>query len=537
MNPLQHIEQSLYQTRRGLVFVLTLATLLKASILIFDLHAGVNNDGKLYISAAQHLSVGHLAEALTLYPMPAYPTLIVYVHYLIPDWILAARLISVVCSILVLIPFYLLTEDLFNRRAAFYASLVFTLSPEMVRFTTMILRDHPYTLSFISAVYFAQRAIRTKRSSYLVAAVAFSCLSLLFRLEGAVIFVATLVFLAALTICKGEDRRDYLRLLVVWTSLFGLFLVCLMLLGLDKSGTYRYHEYTRYIKPLVDPSYGDNVQQIRSQLKAIERASPHPEWSQNFAEIASRFIALIYLLGILYDFVRVLFVANIVPLWLGVGRSRWTRTHVFVTVLTFSYVLMCYHFLIVRDFFDTRFLIVPVILVFPWVGAGLDKVLGWTRGLPRGALVTAGVIAVLLGASYSKFNHLLRPGRDIDVEAGKWLAMQPDLQNSRFVLTDANIEFYRNAHRSDGEARTTVLFPANVDADVRGLEKVVESECADVVVVKVKGEKGGAAGDLRRFEKVREFCGRDGSVIVYRRVVSCLSGRLPSSVEGGRATR
>jgi len=137
--------------------------------------------------------------------------------------------------------------------------------------------------------------------------------------------------------------------------------------------------------------------------------------------------------------------------------------------------------------------------------------------------VTTVVIAVLLGASYSGFNHLLRPGRDIDVEAGKWLATQSDLKSSRLVLTDANVEFYRDVYSSDGDADTMLVVPVNGDTGACAFEGVAERERADIVVVKVRGDEEDADCNSGHFEKVREFNGKNESVVVYRRV-SCRSG-------------
>jgi hypothetical protein len=293
LNIHQELKERLLETKQGLIFVLILATILNASLLLFTRNAGINNDGKLYIAAAKQLAMGHFAEALAIYPMPSYSALISYVHSVIPDWILAARLISVICWILVLAPVYLLTTDLFDRRAAFWACLLLAVTPEIVRLAPLVLRDHPYTLLFLWAAYFAQRAVGAQRMVYAVAAGVLACLSLLFRLEGVILLAACSFFFPALAIWKGEGRMMYLRMGLVWLiSIAALGLAGILMIGPDKLATYRYGEYARYVRPLFDLKAPENVHQIQIQLKALQEASPAPEWSQNFAEIATRFMAL-----------------------------------------------------------------------------------------------------------------------------------------------------------------------------------------------------------------------------------------------------
>jgi len=113
-------------TKQDLLVLVLLSAILKT---ILSLCIGVMNpdDGVVYITAAQKLAGGAFKEALAIYGMPLYPLLIALTHYFIPDWIAAALIISIISSVLTIIPLYLLTKEMFYQQAALWACAAFAL--------------------------------------------------------------------------------------------------------------------------------------------------------------------------------------------------------------------------------------------------------------------------------------------------------------------------------------------------------------------------------------------------------------------------
>ena len=97
----------------GWILPLAISFLLKSFLSFTD--AVINSDGVLYLQAAQMFAEGRLIQSLSLYPMPASPFLIAVVHTVVPDWILAAKLISLSTAATITVPIYFLTALLFDR--------------------------------------------------------------------------------------------------------------------------------------------------------------------------------------------------------------------------------------------------------------------------------------------------------------------------------------------------------------------------------------------------------------------------------------
>ena len=248
MNVIYKTIQKLADSRHGLLLVLSFSVILKGLLFILKIDAVINTDGVYYISAAKQFAAWHVSEGLAIYPMPLYPFLIALVHFFIPDWVIAARLISYICLVFMLIPLYMLARDLFDRQAAFWASLVFAFLPESMRFTLMVIRDPSFFLLFISAVYFAQDVIRSKRVPHLLAAASCCLFSTFFRVEGIIIFPVYLSVLVILGIVRPEERNAFLRLVAIWVTFFvGLLIAAALVVGPQGLVLNRYGEYVNYI--------------------------------------------------------------------------------------------------------------------------------------------------------------------------------------------------------------------------------------------------------------------------------------------------
>ena len=87
---LTHIPES----SRALPLLLMFSAILMGALFIVRWNADLNFDGQIYISAARKYAAGMYREGLAIYAMPLYPYLISLIHKLIPNWVLAGRLIS-----------------------------------------------------------------------------------------------------------------------------------------------------------------------------------------------------------------------------------------------------------------------------------------------------------------------------------------------------------------------------------------------------------------------------------------------------------
>lgn len=263
------------ETKKGLFFVLGLSAIIKISVLIALSDKAINNDGLLYISAAQQFASGNFKEGLALYPMPLYPFLITIVHFLISDWVLAARFISLSFLVLSIIPLYLISKDLFNNRVAFWGCFAFALSPLPTSWVAYVIREPAFIFLLAWAGYFAQRAIRFKRLTFFVPAAVFSWISILLRLEGIIFIPTFFFFLAYSATSNSHERSFFIKGITIWVA-FPVFIFGLLFVTMGDNIIFfnRMEQVVQVLQDTANLKFLDNYRLIYDHLKQIENSPP-----------------------------------------------------------------------------------------------------------------------------------------------------------------------------------------------------------------------------------------------------------------------
>jgi hypothetical protein len=483
--------------KKGLIFILCLSAAIKVvlALCIQD----INRDGAMYIYAAQQFASGNFKEGLYIYQMPLYPLLIAGVHFFIPHWIAAARFVSIVSLVLTLIPLYLLSKDLFDRRAAFWGCLLFAVAPMPNNWAVDVIRGPVFLFFFAWAVYFAQRAIASTKLNFFVSAALFSWLAVLLRIEGIILIPVFLLFSVWLAIREPEHRIAFFKGIVVWLAFPLLFLaVFLTVLGRDWL-------FLNRMDYLI--GFFDNYHQLYEKLKILEASSLYPGGKQNFAEIARHYMPLIYLFGLIESFIKVLFPLFIFPLFLGF-RNSLQRTHGLVLFIVASYLLMVFYVLIYIDALEYRVLFAPAFLLFPWIGEGCRHMVTFVKKSSRPVFLVALCGIVFLVTPFYKFTDLIHQQDNLISVSGKWLGKNPEFRKAKVVTTDPRVPFFA------GRGIDFLIYNDS-DNDCSGLEQFAMQKQMDVVIVRISAKERAQIDQFRYYKKIKEFAGKKNMIIIY----------------------
>ena len=497
-------------------YIISISLFLKILLLMSD--NTVNNDGLLYIAAAQKFAAGHFNEWLKAFPMPFYPMLIGIVHFLISDWVTAARTISIIFIVFTIIPVYLLTKELFDRKAAFWASLAFALAPFPNSLADTVIRDPGFIFFIAWAIYFALRTTQTQEIYFLCMTALFSIFSILFRIEGIILIIFFPVYLLVLYFIE-EQKRTYLLKRSVLLIMIPLFLVTVFFIfGLNKPNSFnRSGEIYSEIKRLFNIGFLDSYYAISDNLKTLEQSSPVSGFKNNFAEIARHYMHLIYLVGLIESFIIVLFPLYLLPLFFSFNRTVQTN-RVFVSSVFLIYMLMVYYFLVKMDFITSRYLSVPLLLVYPWIGAGIQRFFEYLAvKFPPKVFALFFLIFFILPV-YKCVEQEFNEDRSL-MAAAKWVADKSDEGKLRIITTDNRFLFYSGR---DYYAAGNAFFVTggdelynfdNNDNNYRKLEQVAIQKKFDLVLIRISSKK--EAPQFEYFKKLREFKGRKNISYIF----------------------
>ena len=493
------------ETKGAFLFVLCISAVLKVLLALPD--TVMTHDGVLYISAAQHFASGNFRGGMALHSMPAYPILIAIVHFLVPNWVAAAKLISISTSVLVLIPLYLLAKDLFDRKAAFWGCLAFALAPFPNGCAVEVIRGPSFLFFFAWAVYFAGRAIHLTRTVFFLTTALFAWASAFFRIEGIIIIPLYLFFLAGMALWIPRERGYFLKGILVWIS-FSLVAVAVLFAVPEAASSNLVSQLTQKMSDLIHIRFLDTYHSIYGQLKAFENASPYPSGNQNLAEIARHFMPVIYLFGLIESLIKVIFPLFVIPLFWSFRHSL-SRTRIFVLILTAAYLLMVYYTLLEKDFIQSRFLFAPAFLLYPWIGMGLERMFAFLMRSSRpGFLVTAFVVIFFVSPVYKAFHDVWKQDNTI-VVTGEWLANKAGVHKAGIITNDPRIPFYA------GRGNDFLSYP-NLNYDYVAMEQAALKNKMEILIIRTSVKRKKFIPQLEVYKKVKEFTGKKDVVIIYR---------------------
>jgi 4-amino-4-deoxy-L-arabinose transferase-like glycosyltransferase len=500
----------LSETKRDLLLLLCLSAILKISISLFT--EVINPDGVLYITAAQKLSAGKFNEAVRIYRMLFYPLLIALTHYLIPNWIAAAQLVSLTTSVLTLIPLYLLTKDLFDRKVALWCSAAFMISPLPNHLSVEVVRDPSYLFFFSWTVYFALCAIRSKRLNCFLLASVFSSLSLLCRLEGVVLFPSFMIFVSYLALRKPKDRVALLRGLSIYVIFPVLFFGIAALVWQAKVNywTARIDYFNRFeiiikqLKAILGLKFLENYHLMYEKLKIFEQ-SISVRGGKYFIELVRQSMLAIYFIGWLKALVDALFPPFVIPLGIGFKSSK-ARESAFVVLLLSFYLLMSYYSFISRGTIRTRVLLAPAFLLYPWIGAGIHRAMSFFRqGTWKRFLVIA--LIFLLGVlSVYKSVDIVWKQDNVTLKAGQWLKKKKVFRKAKIITTDRRVPFYAGRTKNYFKYRKS---------DYSSMEKLALKKRVDLLIISTSKKREHPGTRLGKFRKIKEFVGVKEKVSIY----------------------
>jgi Dolichyl-phosphate-mannose-protein mannosyltransferase len=173
-------------------------------------------DGLRYIRLAERIEAGSWRDGvLRGTDHPLYPLGIAAVHELLggdgpASWQRAALWLSFACTVLLVIPTYLLSLELFGEAAAWLASLLVIINPLSNYIVVNVLSESTFLLPWTFGLWAGVRFLRGGRLGWMVLAVGFGAAAYLTRPEGLLLsfaLLATLLISAAFRATRLDWRR------------------------------------------------------------------------------------------------------------------------------------------------------------------------------------------------------------------------------------------------------------------------------------------------------------------------------------------
>jgi hypothetical protein len=284
--------------------------------------------------------------------------------------------------------------------------------------------------------------------------------------------------------------------------------------GLDPASFNRISDVRETAHEFLHLKFLDNYYGIQEQLKVLQESLPHPKKRLNFGEIARHFMLVIYLFGLFISLVKVLFPPFIVPFVLGLRRSL-ERTHIFILVLTVSFFLISYYTLIEKNFIQSRYLFAPAFLLFPWIGAGVERVFTFTRRSSMSKSLVAVFVAVFLVLPFYTCVQDFHEKDNIVGITGQWLANKTEFHDAKMITNDASFAFYAGRDFLSSRSGSRAMGGFVRRNDYVRMENLARRRKADLIVLKFPLKKWNSVPEFTYYKKVKEFAGAKNIAVIY----------------------
>jgi hypothetical protein len=154
------------------------------------------DDAYYYIHAADCLDRGEFPRALDYLNVNVYPVVLVGLHRLGLDWIVAGKLWGLAISSLLVLPLYDWIGRMFNERSAAIACFLYAVHPRIIEFSVEPIRDATFWFLFVLGLDLLWRMTRERRAWQFAAWGTVFALAVHTRLEGWLLCVPLAVWSA-----------------------------------------------------------------------------------------------------------------------------------------------------------------------------------------------------------------------------------------------------------------------------------------------------------------------------------------------------
>lgn len=172
---------------KGLILLLLVVCFVPRAVTAWRLD-GICPDATSYIQMGQSLEQGDFNRAFSL-QLNIFPALLAGLHQLGLPWEIGGRIWGMIASTLVVLPLFGWVRRQFNDRLAVIACLLYAAHPELIEWSSEIVRDPTFWLLFTTGLYLCWRAAAEISLRHYAAAGLAMALAASTRFEGLFLIV------------------------------------------------------------------------------------------------------------------------------------------------------------------------------------------------------------------------------------------------------------------------------------------------------------------------------------------------------------
>jgi hypothetical protein len=365
--------------------------------------------------------------------------------------------------------------------------------------------------------YFAQKTLQSQQIKNFIYSALFVFASTLFRVEGLILFPTCFCVFVALTVFTTNNRKHYFMNAVAWVVI-GALMVAGIMIAVNVSANVRLNNYdlwVAYFRGFWEQHFLNSYNRIADQLLRINDSSTELGVGHNVAETARTILPLIYLVGLFQMFSATILFINLLLLIWGIIRAGYNERRLLVLALVAVFLALAYGYFIRTGHMLTRYLMIPAILICPWIGFGLDSILSLVRRFPYKGMAAGCIVLMVFLIPLVGFGKLFRSKDDLASLAGAWIAKKEELKGLKIIFNDQIVKFYVDMESQKQIAGNTLLYIDQSDKDFSRLIRNAHDNNAEAIVIRNRRDGMNKVDKLQGYKEIEEFNYKNKFIKIY----------------------
>jgi 4-amino-4-deoxy-L-arabinose transferase-like glycosyltransferase len=366
---------------------------LKSHVLVF------NPDGAEYARSAENLLRGAGFNGMwsrpeVIFP-PLYPVLIAVVNLPTGNSEMAARLVSVICGVLLVLPIFYLGRKLYGPRTAILAATVVSIHPMLASISVTGFSESTYLLFFAWGLYWSFESLWGRGWKAAAMAGLFWGLAYLARPEAFLLCGVLVAGLLAVELLGKERGKGFWKHAFCAVIAFAIVATPYVIFLRVKTGHFRLEGKSNFNyvvsrrveegKDIVEAYYeidrdlnivGPGMDPVR-----FVNYSPYQKHFSELVRVAVRNIP-VHLRSIqdflfsIYSFGSPLLLILVLA---GLFRDAWTRDRFWKEIFCLTAAASLFAILFAVQWFEIRFALPMFLVLVIWAAKGMDTLSEWTQ--------------------------------------------------------------------------------------------------------------------------------------------------------------
>lgn len=331
----------------------------------------INPDGTFYIQQAKALHYGLWDQVLSCYPyLSSYPLLIALNYRVFGDWVISAKVVSLVFGTATLIPLYLLLRRFLGVKVSWLAVLIFAVSPPFVELSREVIRGPLFWFFAVWGLYLVIKHMEKQSLTHLLMASVSFLMGAWARTEGLLFILVVPLYLL---FSGGERRWRKTAAFVIPPALVTLAVGILL-------WSFQFHLGDLFAAKKMEPLLSGpftSYQGLRESLEAM-KDTPEGGMSPYFLDKVRNLLWLVALGALFVEVVRAFFLPFSLIFVSGLKgvmkRVREDPRVLFLVLTSICALLLLYVQVIHYWTMYARFMAVFLFPAFVFVGFGVQRI-------------------------------------------------------------------------------------------------------------------------------------------------------------------